>query len=110
VAQLSGEPAEAEQTPGATATPEPSEVRYGKVNDAMGLRVRSGPTTEGSELDTLPNGQRVRIACVAQGEYVSDVDSDQWYRILYHQTSEGYVSAPYIELEGLTIHDIPECE
>jgi protein phosphatase len=108
--QPSDEPVEVTATPEATMAPDVPEARFGQVNDPVGLRVRSGPTTQASELDLLPDGQQVRIACVTTGEYIQDVDSDRWYRIGYGETGQGYVAALYVDLQDITMDDIPECE
>jgi len=110
VTQPSDEPVAVAATPEVTMTPDLPEARFGQVNDPYGLRVRSDPTTQASEVDLLPDGQQVRIECVTTGEYVQDVDSDRWYRIGYDETGQGYVAALYIELADITIDDIPECE
>jgi hypothetical protein len=110
VAAPTGEAADGERTPTPTATSGLPEDRFGVVSEPIGLNVRVGPTRQEDSIGTLPYGQRVRILCVTQGEYVPQPGSDRWYRISYHGTQEGYVLAVFVELEGATVDEpILEC-
>jgi hypothetical protein len=111
VAAPTGEAADGEQTPTPTTTSSLPEDRFGRVSASAGLNVRAGTSREEAKVGQLANDERVRILCVTQGEYVPEADSDRWYRISYHGTQEGYVSAAFVELEGATaVEQIPECE